>query len=69
MQRGKFGASFGRESPVAEEITEEWAGDVARRGVKLFQQDQTGAVEIQFRDEGWTARAYLTGETFRSSKR
>jgi competence protein ComEC len=56
-----------RDSPVAEKITAEWASAVTERGIKLFRQDQTGAVEIQFRDEGWTARAYLTGETFRSS--
>src|SRR6266566_4880506 len=58
-----------RESPVAEQITEEWANEIAQRGIKLFRQDQTGAVEVQFGDEEWTARAYLSGETFRSSSR
>ena len=58
-----------RESPVAEQITEEWASEVVQRGIKLFRQDRTGAVEIEFRNEGWTARSYLTGEAFRSSKR
>ena len=58
-----------RESPVAEQITPEWANEITQRGIKLFRQDQTGAVEIQFGDEEWTARAYLTGETFRSSSR
>jgi len=58
-----------RESPVAEQITPEWANEIAQRGIKLFRQDQNGAVEIQFGDEEWTARAYLTGETFRSSSR
>jgi len=58
-----------RESPVAEQITQEWANEIAQRGIKLFRQDQTGAVEVQFGDEEWTARAYLTGETFRSSSR
>ncbi|HET7227727.1 MAG TPA: ComEC/Rec2 family competence protein [Chthoniobacterales bacterium] len=58
-----------RESPVAEQISEEWSGEIARRGIKLFRQDWTGAVEIQFRGEDWTARSYLTGEDFRSSKR
>jgi beta-lactamase superfamily II metal-dependent hydrolase len=58
-----------RESPVAEQITEEWANEIVQRGIKLFRQDQTGAVEIQFGDAQWTARAYLTGETFRSSSR
>lgn len=58
-----------RESPVAEQISEEWSGEIARRGIKLFRQDWTGAVEIQFRGEDWTARSYLTGEDFCSSKR
>ena len=58
-----------RESPVAEQITEEWSSEIARRGIKLFRQDRTGTVEIQFRGEDWTAQSYLTGECFRSSKR
>jgi competence protein ComEC len=58
-----------RPSPIAEQITEEWTREVAQRGIKLFRQDQTGAVEIQFGNEGWRTRAYLTGETFRSSSR
>ena len=58
-----------RESPVAEQITEEWSSEITRRGIKLFRQDRTGAVEIQFRGEDWTAQSYLTGECFRSSKR
>src|SRR5438309_5187962 len=58
-----------RPSPVAEQITEEWAKEMAQRGIKLFRQDETGAVEVQFGDEEWRARAYLTGETFRSSSR
>ena len=58
-----------RPSPIAEQITEEWAKEIAQRGIKLFRQDQTGAVEIQFGNEGWRTRAYLTGETFRSSSR
>jgi competence protein ComEC len=58
-----------RESPVAEQITEEWANEIAQRGIKLLRQDQTGAVEVQFGDEEWTARSYLTGEIFRSGSR
>jgi competence protein ComEC len=58
-----------RESPVAEQITEEWSSEIERRAIKLLRQDLTGAVEIQFRGEEWTARSYLTGEAFRSSKR
>lgn len=58
-----------RDFPAAEKISDEWATEIARAGIKLFRQDETGAVEIQFRDEGWEARAFLTGETFRSSNR
>jgi competence protein ComEC len=58
-----------RESPLAEQITEEWSSEIERRGIKLFRQDLTGAVEIQFRGEDWTARSYLTGEAFRNSNR
>jgi competence protein ComEC len=58
-----------RPSPIAEQITEEWTKEITQRGIKLFRQDQTGAVEIQFGNEGWRTRAYLTGETFRSSSR
>jgi ComEC/Rec2-related protein len=58
-----------RESPVAERIDERWASEIAQRGIKLFRQDATGAVEIEFRNGDWTARSYLTGETFRSSNR
>ena len=57
------------ESPVAEQMTEGWSSEIERRGIKLFRQDRTGAVEIQFRDEDWTARSYLTGEAFRRSTR
>lgn len=58
-----------RDYPVAERITEEWSSEVARRGIKLFRQDGTGAVAIRFRDQGWTADSYVDGESFRSSTR
>ncbi|MBV8781214.1 MAG: ComEC/Rec2 family competence protein [Phycisphaerae bacterium] len=59
-----------RESPVAENITDEWANEVGRRGIKLFRQDKTGAVEITFQSNGeYQARSYLSGEIFRSSNR
>jgi competence protein ComEC len=58
-----------RDLPAAEKIPDEWANDVAVSGIKLFRQDQTGAVELQFREGEWSARSYLTGEIFRSSNR
>jgi competence protein ComEC len=55
--------------PERERISDEWADQVRARGIKLFRQDQTGAVELEFRGNEWTARAYLTGEVFRSVSR
>ena len=67
--RPKVIIATSRPSPIAEQITEEWTRELAQRGIRLFRQDETGAVEIQFGDEEWRTRAYLTGETFRSSSR
>lgn len=58
-----------REYPAAEQISEEWSSEIARRGIKLFRQDRTGAVEIQLHHDHWTAKAYVDGESFRSSMR
>jgi competence protein ComEC len=55
--------------PERERISDEWADQVRARGIKLFRQDETGAVELEFRANEWTARAYLTGEVFRSVSR
>jgi competence protein ComEC len=58
-----------RDFPQQERITDEWAVRVRERGIKLFRQDETGAVEIEFGEQEWQARAYLTGEIFRSDNR
>jgi beta-lactamase superfamily II metal-dependent hydrolase len=58
-----------QDSPEHERISENWADEVRARGIKLFRQDETGAVELGFRGNEWTARAYLTGEVFRSVSR
>ncbi len=58
-----------RDFPNSERITEEWAELVRARGIKLFRQDESGAVELKFLQSGWVARSYLTGETFRSTSR
>jgi beta-lactamase superfamily II metal-dependent hydrolase len=55
--------------PERERVTDEWADQVRARGIKLSRQDQTGAVELELRGNEWTARAYLTGEAFRSVSR
>jgi beta-lactamase superfamily II metal-dependent hydrolase len=55
--------------PERERISEDWADQVRARGINLFRQDETGAVELKFSERKWTARAYLTGEIFRSVSR
>ena len=56
-----------RDFPDHERISDSWAEDLQRRGIKLFRQDQTGAVILRFGHDGWEAQSYLTGETFRSA--
>jgi competence protein ComEC len=56
-----------RDFPGYERINDKWAGDVRTRGIKLFRQDETGAVTLRFGRDRWEAQSYLTGETFRSS--
>jgi competence protein ComEC len=58
-----------REFPEHERISDEWAEQLRGRGIKLFRQDETGAVELNFSNQEWSARAYLTGEVFRSVSR
>src|SRR6267143_716980 len=58
-----------RDFPQQERISDEWAERVRARGIKLFRQDETGAVELEFGEREWQARAYLTGEIFRSANR
>jgi competence protein ComEC len=57
------------EFPEHERISEEWAEELRMRGIKLFRQDETGAVELNFSGHEFSARAYLTGEVFRSVSR
>jgi ComEC/Rec2-related protein len=57
------------EFPEHERISEQWAEQLRTRGIKLFRQDETGAVELNFSNQEWSARAYLTGEVFRSVSR
>jgi beta-lactamase superfamily II metal-dependent hydrolase len=53
--------------PDHERITDSWAEDLQRRGIKLLRQDQTGAVILRFGRDRWEAQSYLTGEIFRSA--
>jgi competence protein ComEC len=58
-----------RTFPESERIKEEWAENVRARGIKLFRQDETGAVQIRIFRDRWEARTYVTSETFRSESR
>jgi beta-lactamase superfamily II metal-dependent hydrolase len=58
-----------RDFPENERLKPEWAELVAARGIKLFRQDETGAVRIRIFRDGWDAQAYVTSETFRSTSR
>jgi competence protein ComEC len=58
-----------RDFPAHERIDDQWADLVRGREIKLFKQSDSGAVEIFVRAQSWEARAYATGETFRSSTR
>ena len=55
--------------PDYERISEQWTEELRVRGIKLFRQDETGAVELNFSGHEWRARGYLTGQIFRSVSR
>src|SRR6266536_490880 len=56
-----------RDFPDHERISDTWVETLQERGIKLFRQDQTGAVTLRFRHDGWEAQSYFTGEIFRSA--
>ncbi len=56
-----------RDFPDHERISDTWAGELQKRGIKLFRQDETGAVTLRFHHDSWEAQSYVTGETFRSA--
>ena len=58
-----------RDFPESERLKREWVDNVRGRGIKLFRQDETGAVQIKLFRDRWEASAHVTGETFRSARR
>jgi competence protein ComEC len=58
-----------RDFPESERLKPEWIDAVRSRGIKLFRQDETGAVQIRLFRDRWEATAYVSGEIFRSPKR
>ena len=55
--------------PENERVKDDWAQMVTERGIKLFRQDETGAVTLRFFRDRWEATSHLTGEIFRSTSR
>jgi competence protein ComEC len=58
-----------RDFPESETLKPEWLEEVRSRGIKLFRQDETGALQIRLFSNRWEATAHVTGETFRSASR
>ena len=56
-----------RDFPGYERINDAWVENIRKRGIKLFRQDDAGAVTLSFRQNSWEAQSYFTGEVFRSS--
>jgi competence protein ComEC len=53
--------------PGYERVSDAWAENLQKRGIKLFRQDDAGAVTLGFHQDSWEAQSYFTGEIFRSS--
>jgi competence protein ComEC len=51
--------------PSNEPIDEEWASMVEGLGIRLFRQDRTGAAMILLDKQGYAAKGFLNGETFK----
>jgi len=58
-----------RDFPESERLKPEWIDAVRSRGIRLFRQDETGAVQIRLFRERWEATSYVTNEIFRSARR
>lgn len=58
-----------RDFPARERIPDDWARAVQARGIKLWRQDETGAVRLEFLRDRWEATAFMSQETLRSSSR
>jgi beta-lactamase superfamily II metal-dependent hydrolase len=55
--------------PTRERISDDWAKMVRERGIPLFRQDETGAVELEFYHGEWQASSFLTHQILRRSSR
>ncbi|MGH8094680.1 MAG: ComEC/Rec2 family competence protein [Chthoniobacterales bacterium] len=57
------------EFPARERIPDQWAAMVRARGIRLFRQDETGAVRLEFFRDQWRATGFLNHEALRRSSR
>ncbi|MEO8440307.1 MAG: ComEC/Rec2 family competence protein [Spartobacteria bacterium] len=55
--------------PARERIPDAWAAQVEAEGIKLFRQDETGAVQLEFFEDDWRATGFVNQAVFRSSSR
>ncbi len=55
--------------PESESLKNDWAREVAARGIKLVRQDETGAVTVRFYGDRWEAVSFLRPEILRSANR
>ncbi len=58
-----------RDFPESERLKPEWVEDVRSRGIRLFRQDETGAVQIRLFRERAEVTTYVGGESFCSARR
>src|SRR6266700_2774528 len=49
-----------RDFPSYERVNDAWIENLQKRGIKLFRQDETGAVILRFRQDSWEAQSYFT---------
>ena len=47
--------------PSYERVSDGWAENLQKRGIKLFRQDETGAVILRFRQDSREAQSYSYG--------
>ncbi|MDQ3199905.1 MAG: ComEC/Rec2 family competence protein [Verrucomicrobiota bacterium] len=55
--------------PARERIPDAWAAEVRARGIRLFRQDETGAVKLEFFRDHWRATGFVNHESLRSASR
>jgi competence protein ComEC len=58
-----------RDFPAHERVDDQWMEEARSHHIKIFRQNDTGAVELLVWPDAWQARAYVTGEVFRSANR